>query len=668
MNDNNPIRIVNRNSIFNLYRESSKSEEKANSPKNLPSSNQKPSLSSSDRSEEIQEFKEHIKASPIRVNGGKATKVVSNEPLGRQSKLRLLREFNDEVIEPETAEMSKEFERYTQKSQMHGSLSKITDQKQDSMTPLHGSMIVNITGDVKNIKDVDSDFNLASASLTMLESSQLDRNLAAEVLTSQNTSNVGSQLFVNQKLEVRKSIEKNYNKLYRYTPISEDKSKDEYTSADGFGPFRQKAEDESQDVSRDGKARGPKLREISVKSSSKLDNILKSPSKFLLEKSISSSKFRLEVGEKSPDSSSRPASTKAAEKFKLILEPIIKPNGEKTDSMASKGHYFIRGRMNPGESVLNKSVGASKKKMEFEVREVIRQKALQKYSLDGANSDDEEMRQQRQRQQQEEEQLQFYRHQDRRSTHQDLYGTSSPYYLKTASKKNLYCLPYGQYKTSKNEKVHLYASMSSLQANGSDDGRDDSIKLNEMNKMPQSSMQKLTQGSMHDIDSDSILDKRGSVQSHTIAYTRLRPTIEDCIRLELIKDHNSPASSKEEAQVRVMYRGLLNKAKQDPKVATYIKKLVLENDSTVVFGDHPVLEYEIFESFITTFHQLHSACGENCAHIVNFYSKIGYHAVWNNRVPLNVKRAVVVNGNMDLNRGSPKLPNIRKKKELLKNN
>ena len=154
----------------------------------------------------------------MRLYDNKTSKEDSNESIGQQSKLKLLKEFNknDEVIEPKIAEVSKDFQRYTQKSQVQESSSKITQQKQDSITPGHGSLTVNvtgdmnITGDIKNIKDVDSDFNLASASLTQLGNSQLGRNVAADITTSQNTSNVGSQLFVNHKLEVQKNIEKNY--------------------------------------------------------------------------------------------------------------------------------------------------------------------------------------------------------------------------------------------------------------------------------------------------------------------------------------------------------------------------------------------------------------------------------------------------------------------------
>jgi len=145
-------------------------------------------------------------------------------------------------------------------------------------------------------------------------------------------------------------------------------------------------------------------------------------------------------------------------------------------------------------------------------------------------------------------------------------------------------------------------------------------------------------------------------------------TIDECIRLEILREHEEPARTSEERQLRVMYRSMLAKAKQYPKLITYIQRIVQIDPDVVLSGDHPVVEFEAFAAFVKKYTEIHAKCGENCSHLMKFYAKIGYHVFWNNRSPLTIKRTEIGH-TPSMIKTSPKFPSIiKKKKELGKDN
>lgn len=144
---------------------------------------------------------------------------------------------------------------------------------------------------------------------------------------------------------------------------------------------------------------------------------------------------------------------------------------------------------------------------------------------------------------------------------------------------------------------------------------------------------------------------------------KVKLTIEECIRQEVLRDTKEPAATKEEAQMRIMYRAMLTRAKQQPKVSAWMKKSIQDANLGPLNEDHPVVDYNLFEQFVTNFAQAHAACGENCSHLRDFYAKIGYLTSWNNREVMSVKRAQIGVSTMDGLLPTPKLPGLKKKKK-----
>lgn len=163
----------------------------------------------------------------------------------------------------------------------------------------------------------------------------------------------------------------------------------------------------------------------------------------------------------------------------------------------------------------------------------------------------------------------------------------------------------------------------------------------------------------HDENDTLQLTKYGSVPKLT------KMTLEECIMMEVIKEADGPAPTKEEGQFRVMYRAMLAKVKQQPKFANYIRNLIYRGTQASLIDDHPVVEFEVFQQYVKNFIESHLKCGENCLHVKNFYTKIGYQTFWNNRAPMVVKRTEIGGYGSDPFGQSPKLPNIAKKKEKL---
>ena len=148
-------------------------------------------------------------------------------------------------------------------------------------------------------------------------------------------------------------------------------------------------------------------------------------------------------------------------------------------------------------------------------------------------------------------------------------------------------------------------------------------------------------------------------------FVKPKLTIEECLRLEVNKEKEAPAHNREDGQVRIMYRSMLAKAKQDPKLIQYIRRLVEIEGQDLSASEHPIVEFSAFARFVKKYADFHEKCGEHCEHIVKFYAKIGYQVFWNKRAPMPIKRAEIGVRANDTGRNSPRFPSIGKKKKEL---
>ena len=147
-----------------------------------------------------------------------------------------------------------------------------------------------------------------------------------------------------------------------------------------------------------------------------------------------------------------------------------------------------------------------------------------------------------------------------------------------------------------------------------------------------------------------------------------KATLDEYLRMEEEFEKNGPPLNKEEAQNRAMYKAMLTKAKQDPKLMNLFKNFMKEKGVNVD-DENFVVDYDNFKDYIRHFKETHSKCGNgNCTHLQRFYARIGYYPNWNNRVPLEMKRPDIA---ADKSRGpniaintSPtaKLPSINPRK------
>ena len=122
----------------------------------------------------------------------------------------------------------------------------------------------------------------------------------------------------------------------------------------------------------------------------------------------------------------------------------------------------------------------------------------------------------------------------------------------------------------------------------------------------------------------------------TDKFMKPKLTIEECLRQEMNKEKESPAHNREDGQIRIMYRSMLAKAKQDPKLIQYIRRLVEIEGEDLSVSEHPIVEFTAFARFVNRYVNFHEKCGQNCEHVVKFYAKIGYQVYWNKRAPMPI--------------------------------
>lgn len=115
-------------------------------------------------------------------------------------------------------------------------------------------------------------------------------------------------------------------------------------------------------------------------------------------------------------------------------------------------------------------------------------------------------------------------------------------------------------------------------------------------------------------------------------------TLDDYIRREEEFENKGVPLTKEEAQSRAMYKAMLTKAKQDPKMMDMFKKYIKEKGVNIDDEANFVVDFDNFKAFLDNFKERHKRCGETCSHLQKFYARIGFYPQWNNRVPLEMKK------------------------------
>ena len=123
--------------------------------------------------------------------------------------------------------------------------------------------------------------------------------------------------------------------------------------------------------------------------------------------------------------------------------------------------------------------------------------------------------------------------------------------------------------------------------------------------------------------------------------------------------------SEEEENLRLMYKTMAAKARQDPKLLTFLKNYARERGEDVDKEDGFVATFDLFVDYINNMRKIHQKCGDNCHHLQRFYARIGYYNIWNKREPLLMKKPAIISGKaMPKGKGPMKLPNIPDKKVL----
>ena len=149
-----------------------------------------------------------------------------------------------------------------------------------------------------------------------------------------------------------------------------------------------------------------------------------------------------------------------------------------------------------------------------------------------------------------------------------------------------------------------------------------------------------------------------------------KATLDEYIRMEEELEKNGPPLNKEEAQTRAMYKAMLTKAKQDPKLMNLFKNFMREKGVNVD-DENFIVDFDNFKDYLKKFKETHGKCGDKCTHLQRFFARIGYYPMWNNRVPLEMKRPDIAtdktkNSSISLNTSptgnTTKLPIINPKK------
>lgn len=133
---------------------------------------------------------------------------------------------------------------------------------------------------------------------------------------------------------------------------------------------------------------------------------------------------------------------------------------------------------------------------------------------------------------------------------------------------------------------------------------------------------------------------------------------------------NSPLKQREDpqegddAQMNVMYKTMMARAEQDPKILSIMKNYARERGEIIEEDSDYVPNYNLFVDYIKNLRETHQRCGENCHHLQRFYSRIGYYHIWNKRSPLTLKKPDMVEEYSQKSKLPSRLPNIPEKKVL----
>ena len=123
--------------------------------------------------------------------------------------------------------------------------------------------------------------------------------------------------------------------------------------------------------------------------------------------------------------------------------------------------------------------------------------------------------------------------------------------------------------------------------------------------------------------------------------------------------------TEEEENLRLMYKTMAAKARQDPKLLTFLKNYARERGEDVDKEGGFVATFDLFVDYINNMRKMHQKCGDNCHHLQRFYARIGYYNIWNKREPLLMKKSAIVSGKSTSKaKGHMKLPSISDKKIL----
>jgi len=124
---------------------------------------------------------------------------------------------------------------------------------------------------------------------------------------------------------------------------------------------------------------------------------------------------------------------------------------------------------------------------------------------------------------------------------------------------------------------------------------------------------------------------------------KIKPSLDDYIRREEEFEKNGLSLTKEEMQSRAMYKAMLTKAKQDPKLMNLFKNFMKEKGIKIEDEENYIADFDTFQEYLQTFKMKHGKCGDTCSHLQRFYARIGYYPLWNNRVPLEMKKPHIAN-------------------------
>jgi len=145
------------------------------------------------------------------------------------------------------------------------------------------------------------------------------------------------------------------------------------------------------------------------------------------------------------------------------------------------------------------------------------------------------------------------------------------------------------------------------------------------------------------LDAEGNFIKNNKIKQVGFTEGLIKPSLDDYIRREEELEKNSPPQTKEEVQTRAMYKSMLTKAKQDPKLMSLFKAFAKEKGKIINDDETFIVDFDTFQGYLQKFKEIHGKCGESCSHLQRFYARIGYYPIWNNRIPLEMKKPHIAN-------------------------